>query len=143
MATITVPVLTITNVNATTVSLRVTYTLTPSNIERLAGTVFQDAIKVIGDDAPFGTFGGTDLTVADMSTGAFAVGAAPPLSYPRTVTVNRLKTSLNEDPTFLANGAEQVDEMFARVTIAYAANPPAVATLPAPGVSNQVSGSWK
>jgi hypothetical protein len=142
MASITVPVLTITNVNATTVSLRVTYTLTPSLIERLAGTVFQDTIIAIGDDAPFGSFGGTDIIVSIFPTAPFAVNSAT-INVPRTITVNRLKSSLNEDPTFLATGAEQMDEIFARVTIAYAAAAPAVPTLPVPTASNQVSGAWK
>lgn len=142
MATITVPVLTITDVNPTTVSLRVTYTLTPSLIERLAGTVFQDTIIAIGDDAPFGSFGGTDITVATLPTAPFAVNAGT-INVPRTVTVNRLKASLNEDPNFAATGAELTDEIFARVTITYAAAAPVVPTLPLPGVSNQVSGPWK
>jgi hypothetical protein len=51
MATITVPAsLIVTNVNATTVNLRVLYTLTPSAIEKLAGTVFQESIQAIGDE---------------------------------------------------------------------------------------------
>ena len=50
MATISGASLTIANVNATTVKATVKYTLTPNVIEKLAGTVFSEDIRLIGDD---------------------------------------------------------------------------------------------
>ena len=138
MATITVPALIITNVSDTTVSLKVSYTLTPSAIEKLAGTVFSESIQAIGDDP--GILG--DIIVTTFSTQVFAVNSAT-INVARTRTRNVLKSNMNEDSGFEVTGAEQVDEVFARVTITYAANAPAVPTLPLPSNSNIVTGAWK
>ena len=138
MATITVPVLTITNVNATTVSLKVTYTLTPSNIEKLAGTVFKDKIDVIADDPGFFS----DITVTTLPTAEFTVNAGT-VNVQRTIALPRLKSQLNEDPLFEQNGSQDIDEIFARVTITYLANAPIVPTLPPLGKSNIEKGAWK
>jgi hypothetical protein len=139
MATITVgPSLVIANVNATTVSLTVNYTLTPNATEKLAGTVFSESIQAIGDDP--GAI--SDIVVTTYPAQVFAVGAGT-VNVPRTRTRNVLKANLNEDPDFLATGAEQSDEVFARVTLSYAANPPIPAAIPPATNSNTVSGAWK
>ncbi|KAF0249208.1 MAG: hypothetical protein FD167_1394 [bacterium] len=138
MATITVPVsLIVTNVNATTVNLKVSYTLTPSLIEKLAGTVFQESIQAIGDDP--GIF---DLLITTFPVEFFAVNTGI-IKVERSRNRNVLKSNMNEDSAFEATGAEQVDEVFARVIITYAANGPAVPTLPPPTSSNTVTGAWK
>lgn len=138
MAIITVPALVVTNVNDTTVSLKVSYILTPSAIEKLAGTVFSESIQVKGDDP--GILG--DIVVTTFPVQVFAVNAAT-INVARTRTRNVLKSNMNEDSGFEATGAEQVDEIFARVTITYAANAPAISTLPLPSNSNIVTGAWK
>ncbi len=139
MATITVPAsLIVTNVNATTVNLKVSYTLTPSLIEKLAGTVFQESIQAIGDDPGILS----DIVVAAFPVQIFAVNAAT-ISVVRDRNRNVLKSNMNEDSGFEATGAEQVDEVFARVTLTYAANAPVVPTLPPPSNSNIVTGAWK
>jgi hypothetical protein len=136
MATITVPVLTITNVNATEVSLEVKYTLTPGNVEKLAGTVFKEVIDVMGDDLFI------DTTVTTFIPANFSVNTGT-VNVPRSRTVRRLKSQLNEDPLFETNGSQQPDEIFARVTITYAAAVPVEPTLPLPGKSNIEKGAWK
>jgi hypothetical protein len=72
----------------------------------------------------------------------FAVNAAT-INVARDRNRNVLKSNMNEDSGFEATGAEQVDEVFARVTITYAANAPAMPTLPPPSNSNTVTGAWK
>ncbi|MDI6793430.1 MAG: hypothetical protein QME81_11290 [bacterium] len=138
MASITNPVLVVTGVNPTTVNLKVTYTLTPSAIEKLAGTVFKESILAIGDDS--GVLG--DVVVATFTPQVFVVNAAT-INVPRNRALNVLKSAMNEDSGFEPSGAEQVDEIFAKVTITYEANAPVVPTLPAPGISSTVTGAWK
>jgi hypothetical protein len=138
MATITVPTFTVANVNATTVALTVNYTLTPNATEKLAGTVFSENIQAIGDDPGIIS----DIVVTNFPVQVFAVNAAT-VSVARSRTRNVLKANMNEDPAFLANGAEQSDEVLARVTLSYAANPPIPPAIPPVTNSAAVSGAWK
>jgi hypothetical protein len=138
MATISGATLTIANLNATTVTATVKYTLTPSAIEKLAGTVFSENVQLIGDDP--GVL--SDIVVSGFPGQAFAV-AAGTVNVPRTRTRNVLKSALNEDPGFESTGAEQVDEIFARISLTYAANAPIPPTLPGPATTNTVAGAWK
>ena len=137
MATITGRTLSVVNLDDTRVTLTVSYTLTPSNIERLAGSVFSEDIRLIGNDPGVAD----DIVITIFPAAVFAVGDA--VNVARTRSRNVLKSALNEDPAFAATGAELSDEVFARITITYAANAPAVPTLPAPGSTNQVTGAWK
>ena len=127
MATISGASLTIANVNATTVKATVKYTLTPNVIEKLAGTVFSEDIRLIGDDP--GVF--SDVLVSAFPASAYAVSNATP-TVSRTLTRNVLKSAMNEDAGFLVNGAEESDEVFARITLAYAASAPNPPALPPP-----------
>jgi len=138
MATISGATLDIANVNATTVTLTVNYTLTPNNIEQLAGSVFSENIQVIGDDPGILT----DALVAALPIQNFAVSTATP-TVARTRTRNVPKSALNEDPLFLANGAEEPDEILARITLAYAANAPTAPAIPPPATTNTVVGAWR
>ncbi|HZQ50794.1 MAG TPA: hypothetical protein VFB14_01280 [Bryobacteraceae bacterium] len=138
MATISGATLDIANVNATTVILTVSYTLTANNVEQLAGTVFTENIQVIGDDPGILT----DTVVAALPAQNFAVSTATP-TVVRTRTRNLPKSALNEDPLFLANGAEQPDEILARIALAYAANAPATPAIPPPATTNTVVGAWR
>jgi hypothetical protein len=136
MATITTPSLVITNVNATTVNVAVSYTLTPTAIEKLAGSVFSEKIELIGDDPIL------DVVVSVFPIQSYAVNAST-VNVPRTRNRNILKSTLNEDLGFESTGAEQVDEVFTRLSITYAANAPTVPTLPPAKISNTVKGAWK
>ena len=138
MATISNKSLKVDNVNNTTVKLTVKYTLTPSAIEKLAGTVFAEKIQLIGDDPGVVT----DTVITTFPADAFAVSNAT-TSVSRTRIRNVLKSAMNEDPTFAPTGAELQDEVFARITLAYAANPPIPSALPSPAPTNIVAGAWK
>ena len=138
MATISNRSLIVDNVNATTVKITVKYTLTPTAIEKLAGTVFSENIQLIGDDPGVAS----DIVITTFPADAFAVSNATP-TVNRTRTRNVLKSAMNEDPEFLTTGAEVIDETFARITLAYAANAPVPPSLPSPGTTNFVTGAWK
>ena len=138
MATISAASLTVANVNATTVKATVKYTLTPNAIEKLAGTVFTENIQLIGDDP--GVL--TDVVVAAFPLQAYAVSAATP-TVMRTLSRNVLKSSMNEDPAFLANGAEDPDEVFGRIVLSYAASAPTPPAIPPPATTNTVTGAWR
>lgn len=140
MATISNPVLTVTGLNATTVTVRVTYSLLPSTVEKLAGTVFSETIQLIGDDP--GVVGDTVITTFPLD--AFAVSSATPAAgVARTRSRTVLKSAMNEDPVFLTTGAEETDQTFARITLAYAASAPTPPTLPSPASTAPVVGAWK
>ncbi len=142
MATISAPTLKIENVTNTTVKLTVSYTLIPSLIERLAGTVFSETIRVIGDDPGFIS----DVTIATFPGPALITvsSTTPATGVSRTRVIPSIaKSLLNEDPAFAPTGAELSDQVMARVSIAYAANAPTIPTLPAPRDSAQVAGAWK
>jgi hypothetical protein len=138
MATISGATLDIANVNATTVSVTINYTLAPNSVEKLAGTVFSEDIQVIGDDP--GVL--TDTVATTFPTQNFAVSTATP-TVARTRTRNVLKSALNEDPLFLASGAEEPDEILARITLAYAANAPTTPAVPPPVTTNTVTGAFR
>jgi hypothetical protein len=138
MATISNASLLVENFNNTTVKLTVKYTLTPSAVEKLAGTVFHENIQLIGDDPGILS----DIVITNFPGDSFAVSNPTP-TVARTRTRNLLKSALNEDPGFASTGAELSDEVFARITLAYAANAPIPSALPSPASTNIVSGAWK
>jgi len=140
MATISSPSLLIETIpgSSTTVKLTVKYTLTPTAIEKLAGTVFSENIQLIGDDP--GVAG--DIVITNFPADAFAVGSATS-TVSRTRTRNVSKSAMNEDPAFQTTGAETIDETFARITLAYAASAPSPPTLPSPASTNIVTGAWR
>jgi len=139
MATISGATLDIVNVDDVTVKVTVAYTLTPSNVEKLAGTVFQEDIVLMGDDS--GTLAPV-FTFADGSKPAQYAVSQSTTSVARSRDHKIPKSTLNEDPAFLANGAEAQDEILAQITISYAANAPASPALPAPTITNTVQGAW-
>ncbi len=142
MATISTPTVAVTNLTATTVRVTVKYTLTPSNIEKLAGTVFTENIQLIGDDPEVPPGVSTDIVITNFPEQTFVVSnTTSTLNRERTRTV--LKSAMNEDPEFQTTGAEVVDETLARITLAYAANAPTTPTIPPPTPTNIVKGAWK
>lgn len=138
MATITNATLTIDNSNATNTTVTVRYRLTPSQIEKLAGTVFSENIRIIGDDSG----AATDITISTFPDNPYAVNSTTNV-VDRVRTRTILKSNLNEDPEFLATGAETIDEIFARISITYAASAPVPPALPGPVSTTVVSGAWK
>jgi hypothetical protein len=139
MATISDATLDIENVDDTTVKVTVKYTLKPSQTEKLAGSVFEEKILLMGDDSG---------TLAQVF--AFPDGAKP-AQYSvnsSTTTVARSrdhqipKSTLNEDSGFLANGAQDPDEILAQITVSYAANAPTSSVLPPPTKTKTVVGAW-
>jgi hypothetical protein len=136
MATISNQSLTVENLNDTTVRVTVKYRLTPSNVEKLAGTVFSENIQLIGDD------GDTNDGITSFPGATYAVSSSTPF-VDRSRIRSVLKSTLNEDPGFQPTGAELVDETFARIKLAYAANAPNPPTLPPTASTNSVKGAWK
>ena len=138
MATISNLSLNVENSNATTVKVTVKYRLTPSTIEKVAGTVFSENIQLIGDDPLVAG----DIVITTFTPDAFAVSGSTP-NVERIRTKNVSKSAMNEDPEFLTTGAEVVDETFARITLAYAASAPTQPTLPSSAITNIVTGAWR
>lgn len=138
MATISVlPVLEVANATDTTVNLTVRYTLTPSNVEKLAGTVFREKIDVIGNDAGYVN----DTVLSKFPRKEYAVDKDTN-DVERVRTIEISKSLMNEDSGFTARGSEQRDEVFARVTVVFAANAPENREPPPPVVSQQIVGMW-
>lgn len=138
MATISVPTVEVTGLNDTQVRIIVRYTLTPTNIERQAGSVFSENIQLIGDDPQ----DANDIVITSFPVQTFVVSTTTAtLNRERSRIVN--KSAMNEDPGFKTTGAELTDETLARITLTYAANPPTTPTLPPPTPTNSVSGAWR
>ncbi|MFL6448533.1 MAG: hypothetical protein ACJ746_12705 [Bryobacteraceae bacterium] len=139
MATISDPTLDITNVDDTTVLVTVSYGLVPNQTEKLARTVFQEDIELRADDS------GTQTPVFTFANGPKPAQYAVDSS---TGTVLRSrehkipKSTLNEDPGFLANGAQDPDEILAQITISYAANAPTTSALPPVTTTSTEKGAW-
>lgn len=137
MATISNATLDIVGVDATTVKVTVSYDLVPNQTEKLAGTVFQENIVLLGDHS-----GTTVFTFADGAKPAqFAVNSS-------TSTVSRSrdhkipKSTLNEDPGLRVDDAEDLDQIQGQITIAYAANAPSTSALPPATATNTHTGAW-
>jgi hypothetical protein len=138
MATLTSQTLKIENVDDKNVRVRVNYKLTPSVVEKLAGTVFSGNIQLIGDDLGVAS----DIVITTFSADIFAVNNATTF-VDRTVSRVLPKSALNEDSGFQSTGAEESDEIFARITLSYAAAAPNPPALPSPRNTNFVEGAWK
>ena len=139
MATISDAKLDIENVDDTTVKVTVSYTLKPDQTEKLARTVFQEDIVVNGSDS------GVLTPVYTFPNGPKPAQYAVDSS---TTTVARSrdhkisKSTLNEDPGFLANGAQDPDEILATITVSYAANAPTSSSAPPPVNTTTQVGAW-
>lgn len=139
MATISNATLDIENVDDTTVKVTVTYDLVPNQTEKLANTVFQEDIALMGDDS------GTRTPVFTFANGPIPAQYAVSSS---TGTVSRSrdhkisKSTLNEDPDFLKDGSENLDEILAQITISYAANAPSPPALPPTAETKIHKSAW-
>jgi hypothetical protein len=139
MATISNEKLEIENVDDITVKVTISYDLVPNQTEKLARTVFKEELVVQGDDA------GTRTDLFTFPDGAKPSQYAVDTS---TATVSRSrdqkipKSTLNEDPDFLKDGSENLDEILAQITISYAANAPTTSAIPAPKTTPIHKGAW-
>lgn len=137
MATISNTTLDIVGVDDKTVKVTVNYDLVPNQTEKLAGTVFQEDIVLLGGNSGAQVF-------------AFANGAKP-AQYAvssSTGTVSRSrdhklpKSDLNENPGLRGDDAEDQDEILAQITISYAANAPGTSALPPATKTKTRTGAW-
>lgn len=158
MSSIFNPVLTIEAHSPTTVKARVKYSVAQFPPEYWSGTVYLEEIQLIGDDAPHNpaTPSGTDIVVAvypSLYISNHPIVVPPRFYFERERVLIVAKSALDEDPGFMALGFPRPDEVFARITLKYAANVPfPFATMPsyptsgpvtaATAQSNTVTGTW-
>jgi hypothetical protein len=139
MAKISNQKLKIENIDDNNVKVTVSYDLTPGPTEKSAGSVFQEDIVLMADDSgtltPLFTYANGPINAqyaVNSSTGTVS----------RSRDHNLPKSTLNEDPDFLADGAEDPDEIVAQITISYAANAPTTPNLPPTTTTNTKTGAW-
>ena len=122
--------------NSPNVSLHLTYTLTPSTVEKQAGTVFREHIEILGED------GAVDPLLVALSDQTFPVSTTT-ASVARTRDRTVSKSIINEDPGVDTRASELGDELLAKVTVTYAANAPIPTPVIPPAFSAVVRGVWK
>ncbi len=151
MATLSNVTLSISDYNATAKTVRLTfkYRLTPSSVEKMAGTVYREQFSLLGRDYVILVPGvveavglpSHDSTIRTFNGGMFAASPSAP-AIDRQLVVTVAKSILNEDPELSASGSESVDEVLSKVSVAAIANIPVGAGPIAPGFSSLVSGTW-
>lgn len=141
--------------NPALVQITIKYRLTPSRVEQMAHSVFNETFSVLGRDylilpggaeVPSDVAGGLTLPTRDtpittVAGSPFAVSESTP-HVDRTKVFSLQKSRLNEDPDTTATGSEIADEILARVNVVYAANPPMPPTPPTPAFSSVLTGTW-
>jgi hypothetical protein len=154
MATLSNVTLSISDYNATAKTVRLTfkYRLTPSSVEKMAGTVYREQFSLLGRDYVILMPGAVeaveavgvparDSTIRTFNGGMFAASPSVP-AIDRQLVVTVAKSILNEDPQHSASGSEISDEVLSRVSVAAIANIPVGAGPIAPGFSSLVTGTW-
>lgn len=151
MATLSNVTLSISDYNATAKTVRLTfkYRLTPSSVEKMAGTVYREQFSLLGRDYIILVPGVVeavglpphDSTIRTFNGGMFAASPSAP-AIDRQLVVTVAKSILNEDPGLSASGSESVDEVLSKVSVTAIANIPVGAGPIAPGFSSLVSGTW-
>lgn len=154
MAVLSNVTLSIAKIPSTPSSVRVTikYRLTPSRVEQMARSVFNEEVSLLGRDwlslsmeaavddvAP--SVPTIDTPIATLRGTSFAVSESSP-HVDRSRVFVLAKSRLNEDPETTASGSEVQDELLARVKVSYAANPPTGASAPYPAFSSMLTGTW-
>lgn len=137
----------------TNVKVTIKYRLTPSRVEQMAGSVYNEEFSLLSRDwltlpveAPVGgentlTIPSRDSTIVTLRGTPFPVSLATAY-VDRSRTFMLTKKSLNEDPELSASGSEIQDEVLARAKVTYAANQPSGAVAPYPGYSSILVGTW-
>lgn len=152
MATISNVTLSIDNYNAAarTVQLHFAYRLTPSSVERMAGTVYQETFSLLGRDylVPLpmaaevdSALPSRDSTIRDFRGSLYAASPST-AAINRSFTVTVAKSLLNEDQGVSSSGSELGDEVLAKATVKAIANLPVGAGVIPPGFSSLVVGTW-
>mgnify|MGYP000438030356 CR=1 FL=1 len=154
MATISNVTLSIGDYNSVTKTVRLTfkYRLTPSSVEKMAGTVYTEQFSLLGRDylIPLPSaevrsdliMPTSDSTIRSFGGTMYAASASTP-AIDRQLVVTVAKSILNEDPELTASGSEVSDEVLAKVSVNAVANLPVGAGPIPPGFSSVVSGTWK
>ncbi len=127
MATIANQTLTIDNVDDTTVLVTVNYELTRGPTEKTAAAVFNEDMRLMGDDN--GTLTELFAFASGPKHAQFALNSTTGTVL-RSRSHNLAKSVLNEHPAFLPDGSENLDEIKAKITLSYAANAPIPPNLP-------------
>ena len=153
MAVLSNVTLTIEKSSSTSVKVTIKYRLTPSRVEQMAHSVYNEEFSLLARDwlllpadAAVGnentlTFPTRDSTIVTLRGTPFAVSEATPY-VDRSKAFIIAKSRLNEDPETTASGSEVQDEVLSRAKVSYAANQPAGAVAPFPAFSSIVTGTW-
>jgi len=153
MAVLSNVTLTIEKSSSTAVKVTIRYRLTPSRVEQMAHSVFNEEFSLLARDwlllpadAPVGgestlTFPTRDSTIVTLRGTPFAVSESTP-HVDRSKAFIIAKSRLNEDPETTASGSEVQDEVLSRAKVTYAANQPSGALAPFPAFSSVVTGTW-
>ena len=154
MATISNVTLSITDYSAVTRTVRLTfkYRLTPSAVEKMAGTVYTEQFSLLARDymipLPTVNVERTDITLPTRDTAIRTFSGSMYAASPSTPGIDRqfsilvAKSVLNEDPELTASGSEVSDEVLARIAVNAVANLPVGAGPIPPGFSSLVTGTW-
>lgn len=135
----------------TNVKVTIKYRLTPSRVEQMAHSVFNEDYSLLARDwlilpmeAPVANeliLPTRDSTIVTLRGTPFAVNETTPF-VDRSRVFMLAKSRLNEDPETTASGSEVQDEVLARAKVTYAANQPVGALEPAPAYSSVLTGTW-
>ena len=140
--------------NSAIARVTVRYTVFQFPPEFWANTLYEEDIRLIGDDFPFNPSApsGTDITIAvfpPLSVRNPHGGILPPppprFFFDRQRVLYVAKDALNEDPGFNALGLPLQDEVFALISLRYIANVPfpfQLGTIAATAQTNLVTGRW-
>jgi|JI9StandDraft_1071089.scaffolds.fasta_scaffold222852_2 hypothetical protein len=152
MATISNVTLTINNYNAAaqTVQLHFAYRLTPTPVERMAGTVYREIFSLLGRDyiVPLPAAVEMDASLPARDTtlrnfgGSIYAASASTAAINRSLTVTVAKSLLNEDPERYSSGSEAGDEVLLKASVTAIANLPVGGSIIPPGFSSLVTGTW-
>jgi hypothetical protein len=153
MAVLSNVTLTIEKSSSTAVKVTIRYRLTPSRVEQMAHSVFNEEFSLLSRDwlllpadAAVGsentlTFPTRDSTIVTLRGTPFAVSESTP-HVERSKAFIIAKSRLNEDPETTASGSEVQDEVLSRAKVSYAANQPSGSVAPFPAFSSVVTGTW-
>lgn len=155
MATISNVTLAISDYNSLTGTVKLTfkYRLTPSAVEKMAGTVYKEQLSLLGRDYAIPLplpveaeradilLPTRDSTIRTFNGGMFAASPSTP-AIDRQFVVTVAKSILNEDPELSSTGSETSDEVLSKVMVTMIANLPVGAGPIPPGFSSVVSGTW-
>jgi len=130
--------------------LHFAYRLTPSSVERMAGTVYREIFSLLGRDylVPLPTAVEVDAALPARDTtlrnfgGSIYAASTSTSAINRSLTVTVAKSLLNEDKELSSSGSEVADEVLVKASVTAIANLPVGAGVIPPGFSSLVTGTW-